>query len=90
MGKFHENRFPGEDDRYREARDELLEKEIALRKRMEEVAGLRRRLPSSGLIKEDYVFDEGAHDLPDLQTVRQTRMSELFEEGKNSLIIYGS
>lgn len=88
MGKFHEIRFPGEDDRYREARDELLEKEIELRKRMDEVAELRRRLPSSGKIQEDYVFDEGAHDLSDLQTVRQIKMSELFEKGRNSLIIY--
>ncbi len=88
MGKYHNNQFPGESAAYRQARDELLSAEIALRKHVEEVAALRRRLPLGGRVKEDYVFDEGAADLSDQQTVKQIKFSELFEKGKNSLIIY--
>ncbi|MCI0693107.1 DUF899 family protein [candidate division KSB1 bacterium] len=88
MRKFHDHRFPGENGEYRQARNELLAMEIDLRKRIEEVAALRRTLPLGGKLQEDYVFDEGATDLSDQQTVKQTRLSELFEKGKNSLIIY--
>jgi predicted dithiol-disulfide oxidoreductase (DUF899 family) len=88
MGKFHQKQFPGESGAYRHARDELLSAEIALRKHVEEVAALRRTLPLGGKLKEDYVFDEGAADLSNQQTVKQTRFSELFEKGKNSLIVY--
>ncbi len=88
MGKFHQKPFPGESAAYRQVRDELLAAEIDLRKRIEEVAALRRTLPLGGKLQEDYVFDEGAADLSDQQTVKQTRLSELFEKGKNSLIIY--
>jgi predicted dithiol-disulfide oxidoreductase (DUF899 family) len=88
MGKFHENRFPGETESYREMRDRLLESEISLRKRMEETAALRRQLPPGGKIKEDYIFEEGAADLSDPRTVRQTRFSELFDAAKDTLVIY--
>lgn len=88
MGKFHEKRFPGESKTYRAARNKLLEAEMKLRKQLEEVAALRRQLPRGGKVKEDYLFEEGAPDLSDQSTVRQTRLSELFEAGKNSLIIY--
>jgi len=88
MNQFHQKHFPGESAAYRQARDELLSAEIALRKHVEEVAALRRKLPLGGKLKEDYVFDEGVADLSDQQTVKQTRFSELFEKGKNSLIIY--
>lgn len=80
MGKFHQKRFPGESEAYRQARDELLSAEIALRKHVEEVAALRRKLPLGGELKEDYVFDEGAADLSDQKSVKQTRFSELFEK----------
>lgn len=43
MGRYHDKRFPGESDEYRQARDELLEKEIDLRLRIEEVAADRHR-----------------------------------------------
>ncbi len=88
MTTFHDNRFPGESDAYRGARDQLLEAEIELRKRIEEVAALRRQLPAGGRIAEDYVFDESAAELSDASAVRQTRLSELFQPGKDSLVIY--
>lgn len=88
MGKFHANQFPGETETYRQMRDQLLESEISLRKQMEAVAALRRQLPHGGNIKENYVFEEGAADLSDRLTVRHTRISELFDAGKNTLVIY--
>ena len=40
MGQFHEHRFPGESDGYREARDKLLVAETDLRRRVEAVAAV--------------------------------------------------
>ena len=34
MGRFHDNRFPGEGETYRAARDELLDAEMALRRQV--------------------------------------------------------
>jgi predicted dithiol-disulfide oxidoreductase (DUF899 family) len=84
----HRNRFPGESTAYREARNQLLQAELTLRKNIEEVASLRRKLPLGGEVPEDYVFDEGATDLEDSAAVRQTRLSELFRPGKDTLAIY--
>jgi predicted dithiol-disulfide oxidoreductase (DUF899 family) len=85
----HDRRFPGESTQYREARDALLEREIELRRRIEEVAALRRSLPRGGRVPDDYVFDEvsggGATGKP---TVRQTRFSELLAPGKDTLVVY--
>ena len=47
MKNYHNKRFPGESDAYREARNKLLEAEINLRRQTEEVAELRRNLPDS-------------------------------------------
>lgn len=88
MGRYHDHRFPGESGEYRRARDELLEMELDLRKRLEAVAERRRNLPRGGGLKEDYVFDEGSRDLSEQRYVRQTSFSELFGGGKRSLIIY--
>jgi predicted dithiol-disulfide oxidoreductase (DUF899 family) len=44
-------RFPGESPNYRAARDELLAAECDLRKRVEQVAELRRKLPSKQVRK---------------------------------------
>ena len=88
MGKFHDNRFPGESDAYHAARDALLEAEIALRRQVETIAEFRRKLPLGGRLKEDYVFDEGGVELTDKRMVKQTRFSELFAEGKESLVTY--
>ena len=84
----HKVRFPGESPAYREARNELLEAEVELRKKLEAVAALRRKLPLGGQIQEDYVFREGARDLSDTKTEKKIPMSELFAPGKDSLIIY--
>jgi predicted dithiol-disulfide oxidoreductase (DUF899 family) len=76
--------FPGETPEYRAARDRLLEQEIALRRQMEAVAAARRALPRGGLVPQDYVFDAmGADGAP-----AKVRLSELFGEGKDSLIVY--
>jgi predicted dithiol-disulfide oxidoreductase (DUF899 family) len=84
----HPNKFPGESPSYRDARNQLLQAEILLRRNIEEVAALRRNLPLGGEVPEDYIFDEGAPDLNDTTGIRKTRLSELFEPGKDTLAIY--
>ncbi|MDP9119901.1 MAG: DUF899 family protein, partial [Acidobacteriota bacterium] len=79
-------RFPGESSEYRAARQTLLQAELELRRRLEEVAALRRSLPLGGRVKEDYVFERGGSG-PDEPT-RQVRLSELFRPGKDSLVLY--
>ena len=81
MGHLHETRYPGESAAYREARDALLVAEMDHRRRQEDIAAMRRALPPGGAVKEDYVFDEGA--------ATGTRLSDLFDTGKDSLFIYG-
>jgi predicted dithiol-disulfide oxidoreductase (DUF899 family) len=76
--------FPGESAAYRAARDRLLEQEIELRRTMEAVAAARRLLPPGGAIPDNYVF-EGAGTGG---TPIQVRLSDLFEAGKDSLVIY--
>lgn len=88
MGKSRDQTFPLESKEYREARDELLAEEINLRRHLEGVAALRRKLPLGGRLKEDYVFEEGNLDLSDQKTVKQIKLSSIFAQGKNSLIIY--
>jgi predicted dithiol-disulfide oxidoreductase (DUF899 family) len=76
--------FPGESAEYRAARDRLLVQEIELRRAMEAVAAARRRLPPGGLVPEDYVFaGRGADGAP-----TDVKLSELFESGRDSLVIY--
>jgi predicted dithiol-disulfide oxidoreductase (DUF899 family) len=76
--------FPGESAEYRAARDQLLEQEIELRRAMEAVAVARRELPPGGVVPQDYVFQGlGADGTP-----TDVRLSELFEPGKHSLVIY--
>ena len=84
MPKFHDKTMPGESDSYRDARDRLLDAELELRRQVETVAALRRELPLGGALKEDYVFD--ARDPSG--GVKQTKLSELFEDGKPSLVLY--
>jgi len=80
----HQVRFPGESARYRTARNALLRDEMALRAQVEAVAAKRRTLPLGGAIPEDYVFEERTGD----GALRQVRLSELFEPGKDTLIVY--
>jgi predicted dithiol-disulfide oxidoreductase (DUF899 family) len=72
--------FPGESSRYRTARNRLLAAETELRRNVERVARMRRKLPLGGPLKEDYVFDAGAG--------RQVKLSELFRNEKSTLLIY--
>jgi predicted dithiol-disulfide oxidoreductase (DUF899 family) len=81
-------RFPGESAAYRKARKKLLAAEIDLRKRVEAVAALRRKLPLGGEVAKDYVFDEGAKDPSDTDTSRSVKLSQLFAPGKDTLILY--
>jgi predicted dithiol-disulfide oxidoreductase (DUF899 family) len=83
----HKERFPGESKAYRAARNGLLKAEMKLRREMEAVAALRRKLPPGGPIPEDYEFEEGAADLVDTETVRRVKMSELFQKDA-SLVVY--
>ncbi|HEV8324177.1 MAG TPA: DUF899 family protein [Myxococcota bacterium] len=83
----HDARFPAESPAYRAARDELLRAELELGRHLERVAALRRALPLGGAAKEDYVFDEGAADLADAETVRRVKLSELFGN-KDTLLLY--
>jgi predicted dithiol-disulfide oxidoreductase (DUF899 family) len=76
--------FPAESAEYREARDRLLEQEIRLRRATEAVAATIRELPPGGVVPEDYVFQgPGADGAPS-----DVRLSDLFEPGKDSLVIY--
>ena len=84
----HAARFPGESRQYRAARNRLLEAEMALRRQVESVAALRRRLPLGGMVPQDYVFEEGAADLADTTTVRSVKMSELFVRPDAALVVY--
>ena len=70
--------FPNESMAYRSARAKLLRAEIALRKKVEAVAALRRKLPAGGAVPEDYVFDSNSG---------RTKMSELFVRG-DTLVAY--
>ena len=78
MGGSSTMRFPGESAAYRGARDELLAAERDLRRHVEQVAELRRKLPLGGEAPEDYVFDEGT----------AVKLSELFREGIDTLALY--
>jgi predicted dithiol-disulfide oxidoreductase (DUF899 family) len=81
----HTVEFPGETEEYRHARDELLDAEIALRRQGEVVTGQRRGLPLGGEVPEDYGFEE---QVPGTDEVRTVRLSELFEDGKDTLFLY--
>jgi predicted dithiol-disulfide oxidoreductase (DUF899 family) len=80
----HRLRYPNESEEYRRARDELLRAEIDLRRRIEEVAELRRKLPLGGELKEDYSFEEVERGSGKKRTVK---LSELFGD-KNTLLLY--
>lgn len=81
----HSVRFPGESAEYRSARDDLLEREIELRRATEAVAAKRRELPLGGEVTQDYLFEEPDGDG---SSVREVRMSDLFSDGKDTLILY--
>ena len=76
--------FPNESTEYREAREKLLTAEARLREDLERVAALRRQLPLGGEVNKDYTF-EGISENGEKEPVK---LSELFESGKESLLIY--
>jgi predicted dithiol-disulfide oxidoreductase (DUF899 family) len=80
--------FPQESAEYRKARNELLAAEVELRRNIEAVAAARRKLPMGGEVIQDYAFEEGPSDLSQDAGSHSTRLSELFEPGKDSLLIY--
>jgi len=81
-------RFPGESSRYRSARNRLLTAERNLRKQVEQVARMRRKLPLGGAVPEDYTFEEGSTDLTDTTTIRTVKLSGLFRDSLQTLVIY--
>jgi predicted dithiol-disulfide oxidoreductase (DUF899 family) len=76
--------IPGESAEYRAARNELLTKEIELRRQTEAVAAERRNLPPGGELPEDYVFQGVEADGRPTDVL----FSDLFAPGKDSLAIY--
>jgi predicted dithiol-disulfide oxidoreductase (DUF899 family) len=84
----HSVRFPGESAGYRKARDRLLKAEIALRRNIEKVAALRRKLPPGGPVPHDYEFEEGPANLAGSEMVRRVKLSDLFVLPDASLIVY--
>lgn len=77
--------FPNESKEYRKARSALLDEEIQLREQIARVAKTRAALPPGGAVKEDYEFDE----IDGNGALCKIRLSELFEDGKDSLFLYG-
>ncbi len=86
-GSKHKIRFPGESESYRAARDKLLDSEIEMRRTIESVAAQRRNLPLGGDVPQDYGFEE-IIGKDGKGKKRKVRMSELFADGKDSLILY--
>ncbi|MGQ0546788.1 MAG: DUF899 family protein [Betaproteobacteria bacterium] len=76
-------KFPNEMPEYRKARDRLLEAEKSLRRHVDEVAALRRKLPSGGEVPEDYVFEgeQGPVGLSQLFTRGDTLVAYSFMYG---------
>ncbi len=75
--------YPNESPAYREARNALLDAEIALRRQTEAVAAMRRALPAGGEVPQDYVFERiGAHSRPE-----PVKLSQLFGE-HSTLLLY--
>ena len=70
--------FPNESKAYRSARNRLLNAEKVLRRKVEAVAALRRKLPQGGAVPEDYLFEgQGG----------KVKLSSLFVNG-DTLIAY--
>lgn len=72
--------YPNESQDYRSKRRALLTAERALRDQVEDVAKLRRALPTGGVLPQDYSFTalDG----------RPTALSALFSENSNTLAVY--
>jgi predicted dithiol-disulfide oxidoreductase (DUF899 family) len=80
----HHLRFPNESERYRAARNALLDDEMELRRQIERVAARRRALPPGGELRQDYAFEAAGQDGEPVRV----RLSELFAPAKDTLAIY--
>jgi predicted dithiol-disulfide oxidoreductase (DUF899 family) len=78
--------YVDESPEYRKQRDALLEAEAALRDQREAVAALRRQLPTN-VVRHDYVFQEGPADLEKDAPIRETKLSELFDDDHDELLL---
>jgi predicted dithiol-disulfide oxidoreductase (DUF899 family) len=74
--------FPNESEEYRAARNALLAEEIELRRKIEQVAAMRRRLPLGGEVPQDFEFESAQSG-----RTATVHLSDLFA-GKQSLVIY--
>src|ERR1700712_4121263 len=72
--------FPNESAEYRQARTALLAEEIELRRHIERVNVLRRKLPPGGEVPEDYTFDSEAGPV---------RLTDMFGD-KQTLVLYSA
>jgi predicted dithiol-disulfide oxidoreductase (DUF899 family) len=70
--------FPNESAEYRRARNALLAEEIELRRKIEQVAAMRRELPLGGEVPRDFEF---------VSQSGPVKLSDVFA-GKESLVIY--
>lgn len=75
--------FPNESPAYRDARNALLDAEIALRRQTEMAAEMRRALPPGGEVPQDYLFERVGDDL----RPTTVKLSELFGE-HSTLLLY--
>jgi len=83
----HQTRLD-ESPEYTARREELRQAEIALMRRREQVASLRRSLPADTTVA-DYVFSEGPRNLADGdEPVTTVRLSELFTSPARPLVVY--
>ena len=76
-----------ESEKYRKAREELLEAEIALRDQREKVAALRRKLPDDMQV-EDYAFHTAPAELDKDGPFPMIRLSGLFDDPAKPLVVY--
>jgi predicted dithiol-disulfide oxidoreductase (DUF899 family) len=74
LAKANPVRIPNESAEYRAARTALLSEEIELRRHIERVAAMRRKLPPGGPVTGDYRFqgEDGPTDLAGLFGEKQT------------------
>lgn len=87
-GTCRQTNLTNESPEYLTKREELRLAEIELMKQRERVAELRRALPKGATI-EDYEFLEGPASLKDGdESIKKTRLSELFTAPDRALVIY--
>src|SRR2546428_12121091 len=78
-------RFPNETDEYGDARNELLKAEVDLRRRTEEVAALRRRLPVGGAAAPGSAVQERD---PGAGSAATGKLSEAFNGDPDTPLIF--